>query len=339
MDIRKVETYSYQLIPKGKLSSKAKDAQFRQGALLQITFPEGKVGYGDCFPWPELGDEPLALQLSFLKEGKLTTLTERSLEFAKIDAIARSEGRSLLMGAILPQNHFPLTDFRLLDEHRLRALSEDGFSLLKLKVGHQPIQEAKKIKELFPLLKELSIQLRFDFNSSLILQQVEEFLEVIGPASEQIDFIEDPTEYRPEVWKTLQERWKIRLALDRLSPDHLNQLDPTSFSVLILKPAIQDWKKMAYVAKQMGVPLVITSYLDHPIGQLYAAWVAAQLQSDPQIKLEPCGLLSQMAYESNEFSLLLTTKKNTLEPPLDLGIGFGTMLEGLKWDSLLIQKH
>jgi len=334
LDIRKIETYSYQLFPKGKLGSKAVNAPFRQGALLRITFSNGKAGYSDCFPWPELGDVPLATQLCFLKEGKLTTLTERSLEFAKIDAEARSEGKSLFKDAVFPQNHFLVTDYRLLDEGRLKALSEDGFSLLKVKVGSQPIQEAEKIKELFPLLKELSIQLRLDFNSSLTPEQVEEFLELLGPASLQIDFIEDPTGYHPEVWKSLQEKWNIRLAIDRIDPEQISQLDPTSFSVLVVKPAIQDWKKMASIAKQMGVSLVVTSYLDHPIGQLYATWVAVQLHADPHIQLEPCGLISQIAYEPNAFSVLLATKKNRLELPLDLGIGFSSVLEGLKWEEL-----
>ena len=328
-----IAVHSYHLIPKGKMGSRS-DSDSREGALLRISLPQGEVGYADCFPWPELGDLPLEAQLESLRAGNLTNLTEQSLKFARTDAKARFEGKSLFSDQEIPQSHFLVTDISLLTAAKVEEISELGFALVKLKVGSQPDQEAQQLAALYPILRGLSIRLRLDFNFALTLQGFETFLKTLGSTLAQIDLIEDPIAYDSFLWTRLQKAWGVRLALDRISADAFRDVEKGSLSVLILKPAVQDWQMIASQAKELDVSIVVTSYLDHPVGQLHSAWVASQLGLDRAIKLEPCGLLSHTAYELNEFSQCLKEVQGRLIAPDGAGIGLDQLLPGLPWRPL-----
>jgi O-succinylbenzoate synthase len=336
-DLLKVETSFYQLTPKKKLGSHA-SANPRKGALLRCTFSDSLVGYGDCFPWPELGDDPLEVQLNKLVEGTPTTLTQQTLEFARLDAAARSSNLSLLSSKIPLSNHFLLTHFEALQEDEIRSAWNRGFRSIKLKVGMDPEREAKHLRNLGPLLRSLQIKVRLDFNGSLTPSGLDHFLTILSPELEIVDFIEDPFPYEASFWILAQEKWKVRLALDRVSESDLLNLKKGTFSVLVIKPAIQDWKKMAEIAKALDVSIVITSYLDHPIGQSCAQWVALQLKETPSLKIETCGINSHLAYETNAFSTNLLTGpffgRSVGSSLTDTGWGFDDLVASLNWSFL-----
>jgi len=181
-------------------------------------------------------------------------------------------------------------------------------------------------------LKDLSLKLRLDFNPGLAANEFEEFLENLGEVRDSVDYIEDPTVYDPRGWAQTQRRWGIRLALDRLSEETLGILAPHSFSVLVIKPAIQKPDSLYELAEKFRASLVVTSYLDHPIGQLCAARVAAQASLRPELVVETCGLLSHMAYELNPFSEQLKTSGPFLLPPQGTGLGMDRALSEVKWE-------
>ena len=324
--------YPYELVPKGRLGNKAQSAS-RQGALLKVIFSDDKVGYSDCFPWPELGDHSLEEQLRNLKKGHLTELTEQSIVFARADAEARFKGESLFKELKVPKSHALFTDLALLSSEELESLSNSGFTKIKVKVGSHPEKESQKILSLEPHLKKLSIKLRLDFNSSLSMSKLEEFLVRLGPVVKMIDFIEDPIPFNDRAWKELQQKWNIRIALDRMQGIPLEEIKKGSFALLIIKPANQNWKKLVQLAKEMQLPVVVTSYLDHPIGQLYSAWVASQILMNKEVEIEDCGLLSHFAYNVNQFSVLLKDENGCLIPPYETGIGFTKLLSEITWIS------
>src|SRR5687767_1139590 len=101
----------YELIPLGRLGSKG-SALPRRGTLLRFRFFNLGIGYSDCFPWVELGDAPYEEQIRLLKSRSLSSLTNRSLEFAYLDAQARSRNQGLFDHLeALPECHFLLTDW------------------------------------------------------------------------------------------------------------------------------------------------------------------------------------------------------------------------------------
>jgi O-succinylbenzoate synthase len=346
-NFEKIEYAPYILQPKSRLGSAGSKIP-REGALLKVRFSDRKVGYSDCHPWPELGDLPLRLQLSRLALGRpsaqvkytelrqseagWTSILRQSLQMARTDAEARFAGKSLWEDLAIPRSHALWTDVSQVSS--LETVAKQGFRKVKIKVGSRISDELDLLRQMGPELKENGLQVRLDLNGALPLNQVDEFFERLEPILNEVDWVEDPTAYRVGVWSRIQAQWKVRLALDRGSE---NWGLTSGVSVRVLKPAIQDWnltrvgtnhfpgKVKITAAAIVGGRLSVTSYLDHPIGQVSAAWAAAQMQN-----LEDCGLVSHLAYEMNPFSERLEVRNGVLVPP-QTGTGWG-------WDDLLEQQ-
>jgi o-succinylbenzoate synthase len=247
-------------------------------------------GVADVHPWPELGDAPLEEQLALLARGETTPITEASLKMARLDADARRAGRSLFEGLTIPESHWPGDD------------PPAPFDTVKVKgTGSLPPD----------------VRLRIDFNGSLT---PEEFLRIAATLPhDRIDFVEDPCAYDPDVWRDLRARTGLRLALDRsLSDDDLPGVD-----VVVHKPAISP------TFPDVSQPVVVTSYMDHPVGQLGAAWVAASNPTNAR-----CGLATHVLYEPDAFIERLLLDGARLVPPEGTGIGFDDLLERIPWKVL-----
>lgn len=293
----------------------------RTGALLRWEWPDGKVGYSDCHPWPELGDAALDQQLSLLKEGTLTTLTTRSHYFAAIDAEAREANTSLFADFSSPSNHWLVCD--------LSESIPEGFKRVKVKVGRDPSHELPKLKRLFYKLPD-GVKVRLDFNARLDKGGFLQYMESISLYHDQIEFIEDPFPYDPSEWSQVQQSFAISLACDFESEKTINEKD--SHQIHVIKPAVQDvFPFMNDKARKW----VVTSYLDHPLGQLAAAYVAGQLAKEPTNQLLTCGLLSHTVYQTNEFSEQLSVEGDRLIVPKDgTGFGFDDLFYTLEWRPL-----
>jgi O-succinylbenzoate synthase len=247
-------------------------------------------GYADVHPWPELGDAPLDEQLALLARGETTSLTRASLRFAALDAAARTAGRSLFDGVTIPKSHWPGAD------------TPPGFDTVKIKCG--PDFDASSLPR--------GVRIRLDFNATL---DAEEFLRIAATLPAAVEFVEDPCPYDPAVWRSLREQTGVRLALDR--GDEGEGVD-----VLVVKPAVQEPPRTAR-------ELVITSYMDHPLGQLAAAYVAATTATSDR-----CGLVTHVLYEENEFSERLSIDEARLVPTGGSGFGFDELLAAQPWRSL-----
>lgn len=170
--------------------------------------------------------------------------------------------------------------------------------------------KVKSIAELPPTLR-----IRIDFNATRTAE------EILGIAAklpvDRIDFLEDPCPYDPETWRTLRARTGLRLAVDR-------EADPVagSYDVVVHKPAIRsDWPSHNDV--------VVTSYMDHPVGQFGAAYVAATHRTNRR-----CGLFTHVLYEPDAFIERIESDGARLLPPRGSGIGFDDLLESLPWKSI-----
>lgn len=299
----------YELEPRAALNSRVA-LRSRQGALLR-TETEYGFGYADCHPWEEFGDTSLDNQLELLKNGFVTALTGRSLEFARADAHARAQRKSLFEGLEIPESHALVTDLMDLD-------AKEGFRSIKVKMGRDPAAEAKRLRA---LVAESDSLLRLDFNATLSRETLDRFLENLGEGIKRIEFLEDPMPWNEKDWATIRERWGVALAADR----ETEAAEWVDFRVI--KPAVQE-----------RIPasgrIVFTSYLDHPLGQVSAAWVAASFSKTSGDRLACCGLLSQVAYQPNAFSERLKTKGARLSAPEGTGFGFDDLLLNLEWREL-----
>jgi O-succinylbenzoate synthase len=315
--------WPYALNPKRALSALAGDAP-RRGALIRSGH-----GFADVHPWPELGDPTIDEQLALLARGVTTRLTARSLYFASLDGEARARGVSLFEGLTIPESHWPGAD------------PPAAFDTVKLK-------NVERIPD--------GVRLRIDFNATLT---AEEFVRVAATLPrERVDFVEDPCPYDEAVWRSLRARTGLRLALDSMSaalttgaaaapsvipsvsdesgrsgggslmsratdpPGALAPVYDDTFDVRVMKPAVED---VPLTEKE----IVVTSYMDHPIGQLGAAYTAAKHATSRR-----CGVVTHVLYESDPFIEQLALDGARLVPPPGTGIGFDELLHALPWKRL-----
>jgi O-succinylbenzoate synthase len=166
-----------------------------------------------------------------------------------------------------------------------------------------------KIKDV--MLVPPRVRVRIDFNARLT---ADEFVRIAATLpKERIDFVEDPCPYDAGVWRELRQRTGLRLALDRF--------DGVA-DVLVHKPALRaQWPDHEDV--------VVTSYMDHPVGQFGAAYRAATHAVNAR-----CGLFTHVLYEPDAFIERIETDGARLVPPRGTGIGFDDLLENLPWKSI-----
>lgn len=272
---------------------KMRSGAIREGALLRVSFSQGSYGYADCHPWVEFGDLNINEQLKALKNGRLTPLLKRSLHFAKIEAAARKNNRSVFEGLPLLKSH-------------LQVNIGDSFTYPLVKVKLKPDQA-----DAFFHWAPKEPLWRLDFNSSFSANECEKFLKRVKDL--KIDFIEDPSPYNGPEWKRLQNTYGVKFAEDFERGDEAQ--------VTVWKPAVHD-------IPQTTNRCIATSYIDHPIGQLSALYSAAL---SPTFRNEAGGFITHTLYEPNAFIDKLQTVDGQLMPPKGIGWGFDEELEKLTW--------
>ena len=309
----KLSTFRYSLSPE------------RQGALLRLETPEG-FGYADLHPWPELGDAKLESELASLEAGKALRIGARSLSFARRDLAARVQKVSLFKGLEVPESHYTVTALDKLQAKDLDQAFQAGFRHLKIKVGLAPEAEVFKLVELMESITRFG--LRLDFNERGTGKTTRDWLARLDSRLRRaIEFLEDPMPWHVQDWQTLRIEKKIPLALDR---QVVLKSPADARDWLILKPARENTLAFSDVR---DAKICVTSYLDHPVGQMCAALEAAELAKFGQVGV--CGLLSHVVYAPNDFSRALKVDNARLMPFVDdVGIGFTALLERLAWKPL-----
>jgi len=247
-------------------------------------------GFADVHPWPELGDATIEEQLTRLARNETTPLTDASLRLASLDGEARERGVSLFKDVQIPESHWPGNG------------PPPSFDTVKIKWVAQWGGGAPA-----------AAKLRIDFNAQLTAEEFESIAKTLP--KDRIDFIEDPCPYDAATWRKLRDRTGLRLALDRTFAEE-------GVDVVVVKPAIQEVPK---TEKE----IVVTSYMDHPVGQLGAAYIAAKHATSSR-----CGLVTHVLFDGNAFSEQLAIDGMRLVPPSGTGIGFDDVLERMPWRRL-----
>jgi O-succinylbenzoate synthase len=306
----------YRLKARGFLNSISNRREF-EGALIRI---DG--GFGCIHPWPELGDPPLEKCLADLAGPRCRAIVRRAVRCAEYDRTARRFEHSLFEEMEVPESHATLSIARA--EGVARAV-ESGFAVIKFKAGRNPAAERRFLDEMaaeFPALKW-----RLDFNEALEPGDAAEFLTSLSEkARAAIDFAEDPCPYSDAAWTALHRRTGVKLAVDR-------EASPQSAAaqVMVIKPAIDEPFLLAEAALHQRQRVVLTSYMDHPVGQAFAAWEAARLGLQFPGLVGLCGLQTHHLFEPDAFSEMLGPWSPVFQPPAGDGIGFGDLLEELPW--------
>ena len=278
----------------------------RSGWILELTTEDGRQGYGDCAPLPAAGTESaekahawLSRYLPTLPGRRLadvivslplptqTPAARHALESALLDLLSQLAGvplrRRLSPDAVdcLPVNGSAGTlDEQALD--RCLELTEQGFRILKLKVGLTTVDQ--EIRQLQQLCRRLPgrISLRLDANGAWSPSEAQRFLDEIAGLA--IESLEEPlAEPTHAGLLRLQNATRIALALDeslaRFPRARLLKEPPVAR--LILKPTVLGGilpaLNLAVQAAKAGLQTLVTSTLESALGLQAAAQLAAAL--------------------------------------------------------------
>ncbi len=278
----------------------------REGFLLRRGH-----GFGCVQPWPELGDPGAGDLVEMLRQGRAHPLLSRALLCSVEDGRARREGRGIFAKGVEP-GAIPRSHATIVTEGAdFPALAAAGFRVVKLKArageGSLPGRVAAAARA--------GLRVRIDLNGTGA-----EGLEALRAWAADIEFIEDPEPYEAARWREITDRAGFPLALDRLPP---GVADEGGYTVRVLKPALETCGPRAR-------EVVFTSYMDHPLGQMFAAWEAARY---PRAQRE-AGLLTHTLYEPDAFTEAVRSSGPELFPAEGTGLGFDALLEAVPWERL-----
>ncbi len=309
----------------------------RSGAALNSAsvrreFPGALIRAGDGFgcihPWPEFGDAGIEEQLDLLSRGITTQLTQIALRCAEIDGAARRASVSLFADLVIPQSHYSWASSQPTDAQLARVLDEE-WPAIKMK-GYANWGETLRFLESVAKAADSSdLLLRVDFNGCLDRNDFAKFCELLPlRVYRRLDLIEDPLPYDASLWNEARTRWGVRLALDKGW-----QSASDGFDAVVVKPSRRDWR---IVAKQISTsPLMLTSAMDHALGQMFAAYEAALAWREMPERLTHCGLATQHLFEPDSFFERVTSPGGHLQPDKNgTGLGFNDVLETLPWKRL-----
>lgn len=265
----------------------------RRGWIVEVCDETGCTGWGEAAPLPEIGTESFSDCEAGLKhmqtvlsgqEGDtvlktLSTLLPScpavrcAIETALVDLLGCQLNVQAASQVRLNVSAGALCDF---SPDRLSLLHAQGYQVIKLKVGVQPVED--EIKALDILNKELpaGICLRLDANGAWDFEQGAHFLD--GVAGMAIESLEEPLAHPNEqVWADLQNKVPFVLAQDESLQNGL--LSATRR--VVLKPMALGGPLSSYrlgqALQEQGIETIVTTSIDGPIATRAALMTAAAL--------------------------------------------------------------
>lgn len=312
--------HRYTLHSRRGLNSRS-DSTAHEGLLIRIN-----GGVGCIHPWEVLGDPSLDEVLDDLNNRRLSQpLVRAAVKCAMVDGAARRAGVSLFDGVKVPRSHATIVGGRDKIDQALAA----GFDVVKMKAGRDMKAELQLMHEVHADHPEL--RWRLDFNNVLGGRDLRDFVKSMGESlRSKIDFLEDPCRVDDPAWQRVRDVYGVPLAIDRDVPTASNQ-----FRYAVIKPALDDVTAVCAKAMLEGCRLVLTSYMDHPIGQCYAAWCAGKVEKRFSWLLDPvAGLMTHGLFEPDAFIERMGPTQPEWRSPAGTGLGFDDLIEQLNWEKL-----
>lgn len=289
-----------------------------QGALLRIG-----EGFGCLHPWPELGDPELEdLLMEFGANEPVSDLAKGALRMARIDGAARERSESLIdsVKRYIPESHATLPECSM---SAVEDSVERGYRVIKVKGGKEFAGQLTHLEEIARRWPQLSW--RIDFNEVLTSEETLGMCQNL-PSNfrERIDFLEDPCPWSREEWALIRKTSGLELARDRGS----HHLEPED-RIVVVKPSRTDFD----IENLRGKTLVVTSNMDHPLGQCFAAQQAGKMEL-AGVSLSSGGLQTHGLFEADQFTERLGVAGPCFTAPGGVGLGFDDLLEKLPWKRL-----
>jgi o-succinylbenzoate synthase len=248
--------------------------KFRGLTQREVLIFEGPEGWAEWAPFIEYPDEEAAAWLTAAIE----------FGYSKLPDVARQK---IPVNATLPA---------VAPDQVAAILARFGsFGTVKIKVAEagqsqaEDIQRIKAVRDIYPNAK-----LRLDANGNLSVDQALELIRDLDSQEIPLEYFEQPVETiaeLAEVKLTLaKDQIPVKIAADesvRKVTDPLAVAQANAADILVLKVApLSGISRSLEIAKDAGLPVVISSALDSSIGISMGAHLAALL---PELNFD-CGL-------------------------------------------------
>jgi o-succinylbenzoate synthase len=288
----------------------------RQTAILSLEDADGRAGFGESAPWPGFGLETLAsskaalalaakrliglpveayldaaAEISRLAPVAAAPCARHAIDLALHDLAAQAAGVSIavLLGGSDALAHVPVNAVipRLDEAETVEAASravECGAGTIKLKVGGASLAEdVARVRAARDAVGR-RIRLRVDANQAWSESIAIEALGALQPFD--IEYVEQPI--RAEDLDALARVRSRAGGLPIAADESLRDFDTArkllamgAVDVLIVKPmalgGLAVARRVAALAREHGVEVVVTSLLESPVGRMGALHLAASL--------------------------------------------------------------
>ena len=261
-----------------------------------------------------------------LRKGRPLPLGVRAAECARTDGEARARGVSLFDGLHIPESHATLPS--CVSPATIRIMESKGFKAGKIKASANLAASLERLTMLASMVP--SWRWRLDFNGCLNENDALKFWKSLPHhLKTRIDFIEDPCPFSIQSWERLVDAG-MPLALDMGSDvEHQPAISSDLPIIRIVKPAREATPEYLYE------PPVFTTVMDHPVGQLWAVYQAAEYYRNfLPTEIPLCGLCTHLLFEPDPFIDQMGGMNPQAAVPGGTGLGFDELLEHIPWKIL-----
>lgn len=251
--------------------------KFRGVTVREVLLFEGPYGWSEWSPFPEYPDEEAAIWL------------KAAIEFAYTDF--QPKATSVKVNATLPAV-----------DNVKEALAPFGkFEVVKIKIaekGQTLEDDLNRINKVLALYPETRI--RLDANGALDIPTALKLSEHLLKNNINLEYLEQPVATIAEMAELkleLKQIGDIKIAADesvRRVSDPLAVVMANAADILVLKAApLGGITNAVKIAKEAGLPVVVSSALETSVGLSMGAFLAAELNSPYASGLATAALLAQ----------------------------------------------
>jgi O-succinylbenzoate synthase len=266
-----------QVLATAKVLSVPMRIKFRGVSTREVVIFEGPYGWAEWSPFPEYPDEEAAIWL------------KAALEFAYTDF--QPKARTVKVNATLPAV-----------DNVKEALEPFGkFEVVKIKVAEKgqsledDIRRLNTVLELYP-----DTRVRLDANGAFKIETALKLSEYLLKNKINLEYLEQPVKTIAEMAELklkLKSIGDIKIAADesvRKVSDPLAVAQANAADILVLKAApLGGITNAIAIAKEAGLPVVVSSALETSIGLSMGAFLAAELNSPYASGLGTAALLAE----------------------------------------------
>ena len=266
-----------QILATAKVLAIPMRTKFRGLTTREVLLFEGPNGWAEWSPFTEYEDEEASIWL------------KAAIEWAFGD-IPKTDVKTVKVNATLPA----VKDVQ-------KALEPFGkFEVVKIKVAEpgQTLQDdldrIHQVREHYP-----DARIRLDANGNWDIETALKIAKIISQENIPLEYLEQPVKTIAEMaeLKLKLQEFNIKIAADesvRKVSDPLAVAQANAADILVLKAApLGGINNALHIAKEAGLPVVVSSALETSIGISMGAYLAALLNSEYASGLATAALLTQ----------------------------------------------